>query len=539
MKNVIKFDTQKLAKSIKVGSFNIGVNDTPTDPAGFYNGISPLIGGYVIYINKSQNGPSIHCPKNDQELIDTVKAMKGNAPTAEDALVWINSQSNMVVLNSNYPPIVTNGLVLNVDSSSVASYPRKGTSWRDIGSSGSNSVLYNGISYTNENYGIFTLDGVDDYIDTGKTASALGIYDSDYTFDAWVYPTDLTSDRTLFGTDQSGLRMGLHLVFRGGSIYHGHYGADYNAGSADLNQWNHITYTYKKSTRKATIYKNGILMGTSNIDSFIGTGNILIGRWAGTYYFKGNVCNYKIYNRELTQQEVLQNYYAGSKRFIPTTGLVYYLDPQNTNLYAGSSTTAYDLSPNYINGTLVNGPIYISPGEGSWKFDGVDDYITIPNNSNLQITGDQTLVFWVYPERRNIRQNFYNKAYGGEGTITYETNGALNYFYGTSGVDGGSYQGFGTSSAIMANLNQWYFVVLVRDLSSASKTLKWYINGVLNNTTTATYSAAKAGVLPITLGKGYAGSFLGRLGLSLQYNVALNQSQITTIYNATRYRYGL
>lgn len=66
-----------------------------------------------------------------------------------------------------------------------------------------------------------------------------------------------------------------------------------------------------------------------------------------------------------------------------------------------------------------------------------------------------------------------------------------------------------------------------------------YSSIVLNNTTTTTYSAAKAGVLSITLGKGYAGSFLERLGLSIQYNVALNQNQITTIYNATRYRYEL
>ena len=183
------------------------------------------------------------------------------------------------------------------------------------------------------------------------------------------------------------------------------------------------------------------------------------------------------------------------------------------NFNIGVNSTPTDLTGFYNGITPIIGgyTIYINKTENGPSI-----------NSNLQITGDQTLVFWVYPEGRNIRQNFYNKAYGGEGTITYEPNGALNYYYGTSGVDGGSYQGFGTSSAIMANLNQRYFVVLVRDLYSASKTLKWYINGVLNNTTATTYSAAKADVLPITLGKGYAGSFLERLGLSIQYNVALN-----------------
>jgi len=160
-----------------------------------------------------------------------------------------------------------------------------------------------------------SLDGSDDYIDTGKTASQLGVYDADYTFSAWVYPTNLTSDKTIFGTDQTSLRTGLHLVFRSGGIYQGHYSSDFGAGTVAINNWYNITYTYVKSSGTATIYKNGESQGSGTISSFIGTTNILIGRWAGTYNFAGNGAAYYIWNRALSASEVLQNFNAIRDRF--------------------------------------------------------------------------------------------------------------------------------------------------------------------------------------------------------------------------------
>jgi hypothetical protein len=160
-----------------------------------------------------------------------------------------------------------------------------------------------------------TFDGTDDYIDTGKTASNLGIYDADYTFSCWVYPTNLTSDRTLFGTDQTSFRNGLHLVFRSGGIYQGHYSSDFGAGTVSTNQWYHITYTYVKSSGTATIYKNGESQGSGTISSFTGTTNILVGRWAGGYNLSGNGAMYSIYNRALSASEVLQNFNAHRDRF--------------------------------------------------------------------------------------------------------------------------------------------------------------------------------------------------------------------------------
>jgi hypothetical protein len=196
------------------------------------------------------------------------------------------------------------------------------------------------------------------------------------------------------------------------------------------------------------------------------------------------------------------------------------------------------MSGNNNNGNMLNGTALSRDGGTSFSFDGSDDHISIPSNSSLQVTGDQTLVFWVYPERRDRRQNFYNKAYGGEGTITYEISGSLSYYWGTNGNNGTPYQGFG-STQIMGALNTWYFIVLVRELSTPTKTIKWYFNGDLSNTTTASYSGATAGNNPITIGTGYAGAFLGKVGVVYEYNRALTATEISTIYTATKSRYGL
>jgi hypothetical protein len=212
--------------------------------------------------------------------------------------------------------IVTNGLVLCLDAANIKSYPGSGTTWSDLSGNKNNGVLTGGAGYNSSNNGYITFDGTNDYVDCGKTATQLGIYDADYTFDAWVYPTSFTLDKTMFGTDQLNDRWGLHLVFRAGAIHQGHYNSDFSIGNGTLNAWNNISYTYVKSSGLASIYKNGVLQGSGTILSFIGTTNILIGRWGGdARYFSGNGSNYKIYNRALSATEILKNYNALRGRY--------------------------------------------------------------------------------------------------------------------------------------------------------------------------------------------------------------------------------
>lgn len=213
------------------------------------------------------------------------------------------------------PKIVTDGLVMCLDAANKKSYSGSGNTWRDLSGNNNHGILTNSPTFSSLNGGIIIFNGTNNFVDTQKTAAQLGFYDATYTMEAWVYPTALDSDRTMFGTDTVGGRQGLHLVFRSAQIYQGHFGSDFGAGTVSINNWYQIVYTYNITNNACQIFKNGILQGTGSIGSFIGTGNILIGRWANFYYFSGNGSIYRIYNRLLSASQILQNYNALKGRF--------------------------------------------------------------------------------------------------------------------------------------------------------------------------------------------------------------------------------
>ena len=74
MPNAIKYNVSAETLALKKGNFWIGTGDVskgPTSNTGYYNGITPPSGGYTIYLNKANNGPSIYTVTNDAQLINT------------------------------------------------------------------------------------------------------------------------------------------------------------------------------------------------------------------------------------------------------------------------------------------------------------------------------------------------------------------------------------------------------------------------------------------------------------------------------------
>lgn len=157
-------------------------------------------------------------------------------------------------------------------------------------------------------------------------------------------------------------------------------------------------------------------------------------------------------------------------------------------------------------------------------FDGSNDFVALGNPAQLQITGDMTIEMWLKPDVFSARRNPYAKAYGGEGTITQEINGTLNYYYGTNGGNGTPYQGF--NSGVALNLTQWNHIAIVRDLTNMR--LYWYVNGVLTNSTNANYAAATAGSNNVTIGSGYVSNYDGQIDELRVWNSARTSVEITT-----------
>ena len=185
-----------------------------------------------------------------------------------------------------------------------------------------------------------------------------------------------------------------------------------------------------------------------------------------------------------------------------------------------------------------NGQLILNNPTGkALSFDGSNDYIALGNPNALQITENQTIELWIKPNYFNYRQNPFNKAWGGEGTLTLEGNvswaadGTVHYYYGVTGRDWGSsginYQAFNTNQSL--NINQWSHLAVVRDFSNQK--LSWYINGVKVNETYTIFNSATPSNNPIYIGTGYTNYFNGLIDEVRIWNKARTQAEIQADIN--------
>ncbi len=168
------------------------------------------------------------------------------------------------------------------------------------------------------------------------------------------------------------------------------------------------------------------------------------------------------------------------------------------------------------------------PGEYAMDFTENNNYLFVGNPEALQMTGDQTIEMWLYPTNFEERYNPYNKAYGGEGTITQELNGRLTYYFGATGANTEPHESFRTSKSL--TLNRWNHIVLIRDL--ANGTLTWIIDGQLDNTTTTTLTAAAVSTENVLIGEGYVDGYKGKIDEVRIWDVAIDKAVVGEWMNA-------
>lgn len=555
MPNIVKYNLSTSPNSIQSGNFNIGVNNTPTNTSEFYTGICPINGGYTIYINKASNGPSIYAPQNDRDLIEITNNLGGNVTTEEEALVWLNSQSNMTVLNSNYPPIITSGVSLNLDASFVSSYPKTGTTWYDLSGNDYSGTTEN-ISYDGRIPGSLVFPGGVGLIGTASSFSFIqntGVF----TIAALVKPDDNTVEGQLMSNsrydNEKGFTLGCGGTSRGVLDFRimGNLGYVINDQLQDFfldNSWVFITIVGNGTN--ITYYKNGVLFSTSTLSVPLGTGNSARILSVGASNFlttpwDGNISQTLIYNRALSSSEVLQNYNAILQKFIRRDNLILSLDAQNTNLYAISTTTAYDVSGNNYNGTLTNGVQYVANGNGSWRFDQVNDFIDNVGDTSsfsfIQNTGIFTICAWVRltefsTTQRFIMGNNRNSAAEkgfllGRGTAANRIRFVITNGSGTS-VFSQQYDNYFLD-------DNWVFVTIVGNGTN----VLYYRNGSLFQTG-PNLGTLSEGDSTRTLNIGKVNNLVsllwsGNISQTSIYDIDLTSTEISTIYNATKTRYGL
>jgi hypothetical protein len=465
----------------------------------------------------------------------------------------------MTVLNSNYPPIVTSGVSLNLDASFVSSYPISGTTWYDLSGNDYSGVTTNSnISYNSVIPGSLTLSN-DGYIENIGTTSSFSFIQNTavFTISALVRLTDLSVSRSLMSTfrngpGEKGFSLGynttgnsLEFQMTNGSNYiFSNLGSDFFVA----NTWVFVTIVGDGST--IYYYKNGIFQTSSESLGTLSTGNsariLSIGKSeAIPNNWIGDISQTLIYNRALSSQEVLQNYNAILNKFIPKENLKLSLDAQNTNLYAVSTTTAYDVSGNDYNGTLTNGVQYVANGNGSWLFDGIDDSIADIGNvssfSFVQNTGIFTVYAWVRLTQFTTTQSMIM---GNNRNAATEKGFLIGKGTSASAIRVVITNGSGTSlyTQQIANYflnDNWVFVTVVGNGTNVII----YRNGTLfqNGNNLGTLSTGDS-TRTLSVGRvNNSGTiwWSGNISQTSIYDIALTATEISTIYNATKTRYGL
>jgi hypothetical protein len=322
--NAIKYNTSAETLALKKGNFWIGTGDVgkgPTSSTGYYNGITPPSGGYTIYLNKVSGGPSIYVASSDAQLITLTNQIAGTSyTTANECFNYYAGQTDKIVLNYDYEPIITNGLVLNLDAGFIPSYPRNGATWYDLSGNGNHMTLVNGPTFTNNNKSSYiSFDSSNDYGDTTVQVPDSNTGDR-CCFDCWCYGP-MTNITMLMAWGSQ-----IHDIF----IYQG--GIGFNTYNSDVygisltplvNVWFNITVNfYRGDYTQGSIYINGVQQSLSYYSSeqnqsnarFAG-GQLRIGAGGDGYNGSWRFNNVKVYNRGLSTAEVLQNYNAQKGRF--------------------------------------------------------------------------------------------------------------------------------------------------------------------------------------------------------------------------------
>lgn len=227
----------------------------------------------------------------------------------------------MSTLNGGPGNIVTSGLVLYLDAANYKSYTGTGTSWNDLYST-NNVTLTNGPTFNSSNLGSIVLDGSNDYADFfAPNLSSIA------TVELWAKIGAAFSNKMFFGWniyDIYCLNGAIGFNTGAGDCYGITSTTATNLGVA--NNWKHYIFEMRSDVSYTSnkIYINSISYSLSQIAGSENTGNRNFnsgnGRVAGWrtstgYHMPMNCALFKVYNRALSANEILQNYNATKTRF--------------------------------------------------------------------------------------------------------------------------------------------------------------------------------------------------------------------------------
>ena len=217
--------------------------------------------------------------------------------------------------------IVTNGLVLCLDAGNARSYPGTGTIWNDLTVINSSCELINSPVYSSTNPGFFQFN-----TNTVARIPNNTLLDTQTpTVEVWIKTNALNQNgfwfekgtvNTQYSLFQEGSQIQWRQRFTNGTLTT----LSLSSSSINTTKWFQVVGTFVSGNRK--LYVNGSLLTSDTATGIIDTNNggMSIGAYGGysggrSYYYNGSLSICRVYNKVLTQDEILQNFNATRGRF--------------------------------------------------------------------------------------------------------------------------------------------------------------------------------------------------------------------------------
>lgn len=371
-----------------------------------------------------------------------------------------------------------------------------GTTAYDRSGAGNNGALTGGAVGTVGRLGqAVNLDGTNDYVVIPNNSSLQ--MSSSVSFSFWMRPGTLGGESydtlvSKWDNYYTDIQTGTGII---------EFGVDANAGALSskttvvAGNWYFVSAVFDDTGNTMSLYINGVL---DNSQAAAGTmtpttDNLMIGSWdTTTEFFTGQIDEVRVYSRALSASEIKSQYDLGA----PDKGNTSAAQAQGTGrldsglisyypLDDGSGTTATDTSVNGNNGTLTNGPLWVTGQVGSAvDFDGTDDYIQ-KTDTAIQDFGDTdnfTLSGWFNRDTATTDDVILAKRSSllaaSAGYMVYLDDATDQLIFEVSdGTDE-----YSLTSVTTFTATGWNHFVVVWDQDSAANS-EIYINGIANSAT--------------------------------------------------------
>ena len=325
--------TNRVSASTTSKGFSLGTRTSNTSQKIYKNGNLLATNTNVnvnslpypnIYIGGGNINGTSQYPSSKQ----TAFASIGDGLTdAESTALYTAVQTYQTSLGRSVDtPVYNNGLVLNLDAGNANSYPGTGTTWFDL-ASGNNGTLTNGPTYDTTSGGVITFDGINDYIDFGLSNINLP---TNITLSAWINQSSplkmIGNIITKEGSGQTDLDYGL-TTSPNGNLYFWFNNGSYRIHETSTNvinstnTWYNVVSVFDDTNNRVKMYVNGVevynqpettsLLAHTNSKLWIGWRNSLV---SGQLFY-GSISSTQIYNRALSETEILNNFNSTRGRF--------------------------------------------------------------------------------------------------------------------------------------------------------------------------------------------------------------------------------